>query len=169
MEDFLMVGIITSPHGIKGEVKVFATTDDVRRFLELKEVLIDMGEGLQPITLENVRFQKQFAIIKFKGISDPETAEQFRKKNLYVSRANAVKLGRDEYFIADLEGLRVLDEDEKEIGTLSSVLQSAANDVYVISLDDGRELLLPAIKQCVLGINLKAGWIKIHILDGLLD
>ena len=93
--------------------------------------------------------------------------EKYRKATLWVPRKNAVRLSRNEYFVADLMGLRVLNEEEEEIGTIRDVMETGANDVYVIDLKDGRELLLPAIKQCVLDVNVEEGFIKIHILEGL--
>lgn len=80
-----------------------------------------------------------------------------------------MRLGRDEYFVADLIGLAVRDEDGAEIGTLKDVMETGANDVYVIEMTDGRELLLPAIKQCVLEVDVEAGFVRVHILEGLLD
>lgn len=168
MEDILQVGIITSTHGLRGEVKVFPTTDDAKRFRRLKEVLFDTGKEKITLKLEGVKFFKQFVIVKFEGIDDINDAQKYLRKNIYVTRQNAVKLGKDEYFIADLEGLKILDEDGAEIGTLTKVLPTGANDVYDIALRDGRNLLLPAIKQCVLQVDVEAGFIKVHILDGLL-
>lgn len=169
MEDFFQVGIITATHGVSGEVKVFPTTDDPKRFKRLKEVLLDTGKERLPLKIESVKFFKQFVILKFQDINNINDVERYRKCPLLVSRENAVRLGRDEYFVADLEGLQVRDEDGSPIGTLKSVLETGANDVYVIELSDGRELLLPAIKQCVLEVDVEAGFIRIHILEGLLD
>ena len=169
MEDFFQVGIITATHGVNGEVKVFPTTDDPKRFKRLKEVLLDTGRERLSLKIESVKFFKQFVILKFQGINNINDVERYRKCPLLVSRENAVRLGRDEYFVADLEGLQVRDEDGSPIGTLKSVLETGANDVYVIALSDGRELLLPAIKQCVLEVDVEAGYIRIHILEGLLD
>ena len=172
MEDFFKVGIITSTHGLHGEVKVYPTTDDVKRFKRLKKVTLDTGKARTSGTeleIESVKFFKQFAILKFKGIDSIEDVEKYRKASLMVPRSDAVRLRKDEYFIADLIGLEVRDEDGTKIGTLKDVMETGANDVYVITLSDGRELLLPAIKQCVLEVDVEAGFIRIHILDGLLD
>lgn len=169
MEERLQVGVIASTHGVRGEVKVFPTTDDVKRFKRLKEVILDTGKEQLPLEIEGVKFFKQFAILKFKGIDNINDIEKYKGKSLFVTRKNAVKLKKDEYFIADLMGLRVLDEEEKEIGVLKDVMETGANDVYVIALHDGRELLLPAIRQCVLAVDVEEGFIKIHILEGLLD
>lgn len=169
MEDFFQVGIITSTHGLNGEVKVFPTTDNPKRFKRLKEVLLDTGKERMSLEIEGVKFFKKFVILKFKGLDNINDVERYRKCSLLVDRENAVRLGRDEYFIADLEGLQVRDEDGEPIGVLKSVMETGANDVYVIELSDGRELLLPAIKQCVLEVDVEAGFVRIHILKGLLD
>ena len=168
MEEILQVGVITSTHGVRGEVKVFPTTDDVKRFKKLKEVILDTGKEQKTLEIEGVKCFKQFVILKFKGIDNINDVEKYRQKSLYVTRENAVRLRRNEYFIADLMGLTVRNEEEEEIGILREVLETGANDVYVIDLKDGRELLLPAIKDCVLHVDIEAGYIKIHILDGLL-
>ena len=169
MEDFFQVGVITSTHGLRGEVKVYPTTDNPQRFKRLKQVILDTGKEKLELEIEGVKFFKQMVILKFKGIDNINDVEKYRQKKLLVTRENAVRLGRDEYFIADLMGLQVLDEEGKEIGRLRDVMQTGANDVYVIDMTDGRELLLPAIKQCVLEINVEEGWIRVHILEGLLD
>lgn len=169
MEDFFKVGIITSTHGVRGEVKVYPTTDDMRRFKRLKEVILDTGKEQLSMEIESVKFFKQFVILKFKGIDNINDVEKYRKSELLVTRKNAVRLAKDEYFIADLMGLTVKNEDGEDIGVIHDVMETGANDVYVIDLNDGRELLLPAIKQCVLEVDVEAGFMKIHILEGLLD
>lgn len=169
MEDFFQVGVITSTHGIRGEVKVFPTTDDPRRFKRLKEVILDTGKERPVLEIEGVKFFKQFVILKFKGLDNINDVEQYRRMPLLVPRKNAVRLAKDEYFVADLIGLEVRDEDGGRIGCLQDVIETGANDVYDIDLDDGRKLLLPAIRQCVLEVDVEAGFIRIHILEGLLD
>lgn len=169
MEERLQVGIISSTHGVRGEVKVFPTTDDVKRFRRLKEVILDTGKENLVLEIEGVKFFKQFAILKFKGYDNINDIEKYRGKSLYVTRENAVGLKKDEYFIADLLGIKVLDEDGGELGVLQDVIETGANDVYQIRMSDGRELLLPAIKQCVLEVDVEAGFMKVHVLDGLLD
>lgn len=168
MEDLLQVGAITQPHGLRGEVKVFPTTDDVKRFNKLNEVILDTGKEKMTLEIEGVKFFKQFAIIKFKGFDSINDIERYRGKSLYVTRENAVKLKKDEYFIADLIDVEVYGEDDAHIGVLKNVITTGANDVYEIKLDDGRDLLLPAIKQCVLDVDIDGRRMKVHILDGLL-
>ena len=169
MEDLLQVGIITSTHGVRGEVKVYPTTDDPRRFRRLKEVVLDTGEEKMNLEIEGVKFFKQFVILKFKGLDNINDIEKYRQKSLYVTRKNAVRLQRDEYFIADLIGLKVQDEDGKELGTVKDVIETGANDVYEVEMADGKSLLLPAIKQCILNVDVENGTMQVHVLEGLLD
>ena len=169
MEDLLQVGIITSTHGVRGEVKVYPTTDDPRRFPRLKEVVLDTGREKLNLEIEGVKFFKQFVILKFKGLDNINDIEKYRQKSLYVTRKNAVRLQRDEYFIADLIGLKVQDEDGTELGTVKDVIETGANDVYEVEMADGRSLLLPAIKQCILNVDVENGMMQVHVLEGLLD
>ena len=169
MEDLLQVGIITSTHGVRGEVKVYPTTDDPRRFRRLKEVVLDTGSEKLNLEIEGVKFFKQFVILKFKGLDNINDIEKYRQKSLYVTRKNAVRLQRDEYFIADLIGLKVQDEDGTELGTVKDVIETGANDVYEVEMEDGRSLLLPAIKQCILNVDVENGMMQVHVLEGLLD
>lgn len=168
MEDLLQVGIITKTHGLRGEVKVFPTTDDARRFKKLKEVILDTGREKITLEIEGVRFLKNLVILKFKGIDNINDIERNTGKSLYVTRENAVKLGKDEYFIADLIGIDVFDEEGRRLGVLKDVIETGANDVYSIELENSQELLLPAIKQCILDVDIDNKKMKVHVLDGLL-
>ena len=138
MESRFQVGVISSTHGVRGEVKVFPTTDDVKRFKKLKEVILDTGKEDIILTIEGVKFFKQFAIIKFKDYNNINDIEKYKGKSLYVERANAVRLQKDEYFIADLMGCKVIDEEENQLGVLKDVLETGANDVYIVTAPDGR-------------------------------
>lgn len=173
MEDLLQVGIITQTHGIKGEVKVFPTTDDPNRFKRLKNVLLDTGKEKIALEIEGVRFFKQFVILKFKGLDNINDVEKYKTKSLLVTRENAVRLRRNEYFIADLMGLEVVTEDGNHFGTLRDVMQTGANDVYIVDMDaeglEPREVLLPAIKECILNVDMEAQKVTVHIMNGLLD
>lgn len=168
MEQLLQVGIISSTHGVRGEVKVFPTTDDVKRFKKLKEVLLNTGKEHQEMQIESVKFFKQFAIIKFKGYDNIDDIIKYKGMGLYVTRENAVRLGKDEYFIADLIGMQVENEDGSFRGVLKDVLETGANDVYIIQWQD-REVMIPAIKECILSVDMEKNEMKVHLLDGLLD
>lgn len=167
MEELLSVGIITTAHGVHGEVKVFPTTDDVKRFKKCKELLLDKGNGPKPVKVQGVKFFKQFVILKLEGTETMDDALLLKNKPLLVTRDMAVKCEKDEYFIADLYGLKVYDEENNYIGTISEVYQTGANDVYEINREDKPAALIPAIKECVKEVDIKNGKMTIHIMDGL--
>lgn len=164
----LQVGVITQTHGIKGEVKVFPTTDDVSRFKKLKEVIMDTGRERITMEIEGVKFFKQYAIVKFKGYDSINDIEKYKRAKLYVTRDHAVKLQKDEYFIADLVGLNVVTDEGEPFGKMKDVLATGANDVYVVEREDGTEVLLPAIRECVKAVDMEQGQITVHIMDGLI-
>lgn len=169
MDDLFQIGAITKPHGVHGEVKVFPMTDDNRRFKKLKKTLVENGKGYDELVCESAKFFKQFVILKFKDHDTIESMLKYCGKGIFVTREDAVKPGKDEYFIADLLGLDVVDEDNGLSGTLTDVIATGANDVYSIKLDDGRTFLLPAIKECILNVDIDAHLMKIHVLRGLID
>lgn len=169
MENLLRVGVITSTHGVRGEVKVFPTTDDMNRFKKLKTVILDLGKEQKTLTIEQVKFFKNMVILKFKGLDNINDVEMWRQKDLLITRDQAVKLQPDENFIVDLIGLKVKTDEGNELGTMIDVLQTGANDVYVVKMNSGKEILLPAIKDCILNVDLENGEMLVHVLDGLLD
>lgn len=167
MEDLLQVGVITTTHGVRGEVKVFPTTDDPARFKKLKKVILDTGKEKLDLEVAGVKFFKNMVILKFKGLDNINDVEKYRQKSLYVTRENAVKLKKNEYFIADLIGLSVISDEGEELGVISDVLQTGANDVYVIKQEGEDDILLPAIKDCVKEVDIEAGKMLVHLLPGL--
>lgn len=169
MEDLLQVGVITTTHGIRGEVKVYPTTDDVHRFEELESVLLDIGREYRELEIQNVKYFKQYAILKFKGIDNINDIEKYKGKSLYVTRDQALPLEEDEYYIADLIGMEVFLENGEKFGVLKDVMETGANDVYIVTTEDGREVLLPAIHECILEVDLEKNRMEVHLMDGLLD
>ena len=167
MEQFLQVGVISSTHGIRGEVKVFPTTDDPMRFKKLKKVLLDTGRERLELEVQSVRFFKQFAIVKFKGIDNINDIERYKGKGLFVPREDAVPLGEDEYYIADLIGMEVFTEDG-HFGVVRDVMETGANEVYIVESDEHGDVLIPAIRQCVLDVNVEEKKMKIRLMDGLI-
>ena len=169
MNNILQVGAVTSTHGLAGEVKVFPTTDDPKRFKKLKQVLLDTGKDMLPLEVERVKFFKNMVILKFKGYDRIEDIMGFKGKNLYVTRENAVRLKKDEYFIADLIGMKVYTEDEAYLGELSEVITTGANDVYSVHMENGKDVLIPAIGQCILNVDVEHETMQVHLLEGLLE
>ena len=167
MEQMFQVGVISSTHGVRGEVKVYPTTDDVKRFKKLKEVILDTGREQKLLEIETVKFFKQFVILKFKGIDSINDIEKYKGKSLLIDREHAVKLKKDEYFIADMIGMRVVTEAGQAFGTLKEVIETGANDVYIIDTKEHGEVLVPAIKQCILDVDIENSTMRIHLLEGL--
>ena len=169
MEQYLRVGVISSTHGVRGEVKVYPTTDDPARFKKLKKVILDMGREQRELAIESVKFFKNMVILKLKGIDNINDVGMYRGMDLLITRDQAVRLAPNENFIVDLIGLKAVTDDGKELGVLKDVMLTGANDVYVIETGEKKEILIPAIPDCVLDVNLEEGTILIHLLDGLLD
>lgn len=169
LDGLLRVGVITSPHGIKGEVKVFPTTDDPQKFKRLKSVVLYNGKEEKTVDITGVKFFKQFVILKLKQCNSMNEAELMRRYELYITKEQSGACGEDENFVADLIGLQVVTDTGENLGVLVDVLETGANDVYVVRMEDGKEVLLPAIKPCILQVNLEAGEMKVHVMDGLLD
>ncbi len=169
MEEMLRVGVISSTHGVRGEVKVFPTTDDPARFRDLDRVTLDTGKGYVELEITGVKFFKNMVILKFKGYDTINEIEIYKGRDLWIHRDQAVPLAEGEYFIADLLGLQVITDEEEVLGTLTDVMKTGANDVYVVEMKDGKEVLIPVIPQCILNVDLEKEEIKVHLLEGLLD
>ena len=169
MNDLLRVGVITSTHGIRGEVKVFPTTDDPQRFKKLKKCIVCLRRENIDLEVASVKFFKQYVILKFKGYDSINDIEQFVKSDLMVTRENAVKCESGEYFICDLIGLKVITDEGAELGTLTDVLETGANNVYEVTTENNKKVLIPVIEQCILSHDMEQRTVTVHLLPGLLD
>lgn len=169
MNDLLRVGVVTSTHGIAGEVKVFPTTDDAMRFKKLKEVFVDLGREQLTLHITSVKFFKNMVILKFREFDNINEVQKLIKKDLMISRDMAVPLSEDENFICDMIGLTTVTDDGIELGKLTDVLQTGANDVYIIETAEGKEILIPAIKQCILKVDLDQQKMTVHLLEGMME
>lgn len=168
MDNKLRVGVIANTHGIKGEVKVFPTTDDANRFKKLKKVFLDAEKELIELEIQSVRFFKNLVILKFKGIDTINDIEKYKGRDLLIDREQAVPLEENEYFICDIIGAVVMTDKEETLGIIAEVLQTGANDVYVVKTDADEEILLPVTKECVLNVDTEAKKVIVHVLPGLL-
>lgn len=176
MVEYLRTGIVTEPHGIRGEVKVFATNDDVTRFTRYGELVVERNgktpeeSGAPEVrAIESVKFQKDRVILKLAGINDRNAAETLRRAELYVHRSRTDAPKEGEYFTADLIGLSVKTEEGELLGTVADVLKTGANDVIEIRKADGKELLLPDIPDCVRKVDTASGEMTVRLLPGLAD
>ncbi len=170
MTETFQVGMIASTHGLQGEVNVFPTTEDPGRFKKLKKVTLhtQRGEELE-LDIVSARFFKKFVIVKFKQFNDINEVEKFRGCELTIDRKDAIKLEPGEFYCADLIGLTIVDEEGTELGILTEILQTGANDVYEMTRKDSDEkVYIPAIKDCVKNIDVEERKIVIHVMPGLL-
>ena len=165
-KQFLEAGKIVTTHGIRGEVKVMPYTDTPELLCEFDRLFI--GKNRDEINVIRARVFKNTVIMKLEGIDTPEDAEKLRNKLLYMHRHD-LELDDDTYFIQDLIGLEVSDADSGKVyGKIADVMQTGANDVYVIKGDD-REYLVPAIADVVVSTDIDGGTMTIRPLEGLFD
>lgn len=167
MEDLIRVGVIASTHGIRGEVKIYPTTDDPDRFLELETVYLETRKEMRELKIQSVKFFKKMAIVKFEGIDNINDIEKYKGCGLFIPREEAVELDEDEYYFADIIGMEVVTEEGTVLGILRDVLETGANDVYIVKKPDGGELLLPAIHECILDVDTEKNQMRVHLMKGL--
>jgi len=170
MTERFQVGVIASTHGLQGEVNIFPTTEDPSRFKKLKKVTLHTQRGEEiELDVVSARFFKKFVIVKFKQYNNINEVEKFRGCELTIDRKDAIKLQPGEFYCADLIGLTIVDEDDNELGTLTEILQTGANDVYEMTKKDSDEkVYIPAIKDCIRSIDMQEKKIIIHVMPGLL-
>lgn len=169
MEKYLRVGVIANTHGVRGEVKVYPTTEDIKRFDYLKEAAIDTGKEKINVNVTGVKYFKNMVILKFEQYDNMDQVIPLKGMDLLVTRENAIPLAEGEHYIVDMIGCKIITDDGNTLGELTDVMQTGANDVYVVKTTDGKEVLLPAIKECVLEKDIENKVIKVHIMKGLLD
>lgn len=168
MEEFFQIGIIVNTHGLQGEVKVLPTTDEPRRFEILDKVwLFKDDKLLTTLRIDKVRYFKQYIILKFKQLNTIELVEGYKKTSLQIPRSLALPLYEDEYYVADLIGVEVFAEDKK-LGNIKEVLFTGSNDVYVVEDENNKQILIPAIKECILDVDLQNKRMNVHLMKGLI-
>lgn len=168
MEKYLEIGQIVNTFGIKGQVKVNPFTDDIRRFDELKEIYVEKKHELKLFQIEKVNYSKNMVILKLKGIETPEQAETLRNSYLKIDRKDAKKLPEGTYYIADLIGLDVYTDENNLLGKLDYIYNTGSSDIYVVKDEQGKETLLPAIKEVLKQVDLDNKKIIVHIIEGLI-
>ena len=167
--DLFRVGVIANTHGVKGEVKIFPTTDAPERFKKLKSVILDAKREKITLEIQSARFFKNLVIVKFKGIDNINDIEKYKGKDLLITREQAVPLKKDEYFICDLIGCQVVTEDGTEVGELTEVLQTAANDVVGVQGKGKKEILVPYIDDCVKAVSMEEKKVTVELLPGMAE
>lgn len=167
-ENYFIIGDIVNTQGIKGEVRVMPCVDDVKRFELLDRVYIDKKNKITEYQVEKIRYHKQFVLMKLKGIDDMTTAENLLKGSIVkITEDMAIPCEEDEYYVRDLYDMAVFTDDGEELGTITDVLFTGANDVYVITPKKGKDILIPAIKQVVLNVDVENKKMIVKLLEGL--
>ena len=166
--ELYQIGAITATHGVKGEVKVFPMTDDIKRFKGAKGVILKAPHEEIKLDIVSARAQKNLVIVKFAGIDNINDIEKYKGCGLFVTEENRVKLSKDEYFASDLMGMDVITDEGEALGEIIDVLFTGANDVYVVKTSD-KDVLIPAIKDVIKAVDVENRKMTVHLLDGLLD
>ena len=167
-QEYFEIGQIVNTFGIKGFVKVKPFTDDLERFEELKSVFVVKSKELIEKQIEEVKYHKNLVLIKFKGIEDLNMAEKLKGCYIKINRKDARKLPEDTYFIADLIGANVYDEDGNLLGKVDDIYNNKVHDIYVIKDDLGKQILLPSTKEVIKDIDIDNDKIVVHLINGLI-
>jgi len=158
----VVIGKISAPHGVRGEVRIVPLTDFPERFKNLKTVFLEDDSKME---LESVKFSNKFIIAKFKNINSRNDIEIFNGKLLMLNRSDIPSLPEGEYYNFDIIGLEVIDDKGSKLGKITEVLKTGSNDVYVV--EGKKQLLVPALKKVVKEINLVDGFMKVELLEEL--
>lgn len=161
---YLSVGFLRRPHGVKGEIIMDLHTDFPERMKKGRKLFV--GDDHKPMTLTNVRPHQAGLLVKFKDVDTPEDAGLYRNQWVYVQTKD-VPLPEGQHYKHELLGLNVMDEDGNSLGELVEILETGANDVYVVRDDSGKEILLPNIPSVILDLDLGTRTMRVHLLEGL--
>lgn len=168
--EYYRIGSIANTHGINGHIKVFPTTDDLSRYELLKTVYIGKEDGTKEVyTIKTVKYHKNMVLLKLGEVQDMNQALLLKGREIFITEEDLLPLEENENYVFDLIGLMAIDENGVEHGKVKDVIFTGSNDVYVIDNGTKNGLLLPATKECVVDVNVEEGYMKIHILEGLLD
>ena len=171
MAELIIIGKICGVHGVKGELKVYPETDDVHRFLKLKDCFLS-GDSLKdpvPVKVKGARIDKGMALIRIEGIDDRTAAETLRGKTVSVTRDNAVKLPEGRYFVVDLIGLEVIDDERGPLGKISDCYNAGASDIIEIKRKGKKDLLIPYLNAVCYEVDLEAKTFKVRLPEGLYE
>ena len=166
----IKIGKIVNAVALRGEVKVYHYSDYKERFEELDEILIERRGKFTAYEIENVRYQKNTAILKLKGVDDRNAAEALKESDIYITEEDLRELPEDTFYVKDLIGCKVLNEENgAEIGVIKDVLQNSAQDIYQITLKNGKEALIPVVGEFVKEVSIAEKYVKIHLIPGFVD
>jgi 16S rRNA processing protein RimM len=162
---YLSVGFLRRPHGLQGEIIMDIHTDFPERMRKGRTIFV--GEGHKPMMFENVRPHARGMLVKFRGVDTPEEAGLYRNLWVYIKKKDAPALPEGQFYKHELLGLNVMDENGASLGAVVEIIETGANDVYVVRDDSGREILLPAIPSVILDLEPGRGFMRVHLLEGL--
>lgn len=162
---YLTVGFLRRPHGVQGEIMMDLHTDFPERMKKGRKLFV--GQEYQPMTLTNVRPHQAGLLVKFNGLETPEDAGKLRNQWVYIKAKDATPLREGQIYQHELFGFRVIDENDNALGELVEIIETGANDVYVIRNESGKELLLPAIPSVILNLDTDSRLMRVHLLEGL--
>ena len=168
MKEKLEVGQIVNTFGIKGFVKIYPYVNDIKRFDDLKTVYVKIKNEQKILEIEEVKYQKNMVLVKFKGIETVEEANKLRNYYVEIDRKDAIPLEEGEYFIADLLGLDVYIDTGEKLGVLEDIYNTGSSDIYVVKNELGKQFLLPYIDEVIKKIDLENGRITVHLIEGLI-
>lgn len=167
--DLLEVGKIINTHGLRGEVKVASWTDYPEVFEDLKVVWLKKGEEKTQLAISGIKYQKNNLIIKFRELQDINQAEPLKNRILYAERSALGELPEGAYYIADLIGMSVKKESGELVGKIKDVMQTGANDIYVVGREGAKDLLVPVIESVVLNVDIENREVTVRLMEGLED
>ncbi len=163
--EYLVIGFLRRPFGVSGEILMDLHTDFPERFRTGRKIYV--GDDYKPMTLASVRPHGENLLVRLRGVNTPEMAGQYRNTWIFIKTKDAPPLPEGKYYQYQLLGLKVVDETDHLLGTLTEILETGANDVYVVKDEAGKETLLPAIPSVILDVQPEAGVIRVHLLEGL--
>ena len=167
MEEYFEIGQIVNTSGLKGILKIKPFTDDIKKFSNLKTIYIKTKSGLTEFKIEQVRYVKNMVMLKLAGIDTVEEAEKYRNLYIKVLRDQEEELEEGSYYVVDILGCKVNTDANQELGKIVDVFQTGSNDVYVVKDEQGKQILLPAIKHVIKNVDIKNKIITVHLLEGL--
>ena len=169
MEDFIYIGRVANTHGVKGMLKILPTTEDLKRFELLKELYIENIKGItEKFQIKEIKYLKQFVLLQLEGIEDMNKAMLYKQGIVKIPKEQALPLDKDEYYVFDLIGLKVITNDGNELGVLKNIIFTGSNDVYEVEDSNNNTILIPAIKECIINIDISEKIILVKLLEGLI-
>lgn len=167
MERYFEIGKIAGTHGLKGTLRVFPTTEEPSRFELLKQIIVENKGKRETFHIEKIAYHKKFVLVTVKELKDINEAELYKGAGIWIPEKDALPLEENEYYMRDLYGLAVVTEEGEELGTLADIYETGANDVYAIRQEGKKDLLIPAIQQCIVSVDIKNRIMVVRLLEGL--